>query len=147
MGKPRTEASRELSRARANTYWADPARRKAHGEKTRYRMDRPEVRAKISENTKVLADPEVRERQRSAHLAAMADPAVRQKITQRTKAGVATDLDRKFADLLCAWSHAPGKVRRRFVIHVLAGWSSQEEAASALGVSKVQFAEVKNTKI
>jgi hypothetical protein len=124
MRKRRTEESRQWSRARANAYWADPSRRQAHGEKTRDRMNRPEVRAKIAERTKeALADPEVRERQRSAQLSAMADPAVRLRISERTKAGLAAKKDRQFADLLKVWSVTPDNVLRKFVAYTLESWS------------------------
>jgi hypothetical protein len=131
MGGPRTEESRELARARANAYWADPAVRKAHGEKTRLRMDRPEVRAKIVAGTKAaMADPDVRSRQRDGLRRAFADPALRQKVSQRTKAGIAAKLDRHFADLIKVWSETPDEVRRRFIDYARASWGADEEAST-----------------
>ncbi len=114
---PRTEDSRRRASASARAYWADPAIRAAHGEKTRLRMDRPEVRATISERTKAAraADPGVNARMRAGLIRAYADPVLRQKVSERTKAGMAAKLERQFADLMKIWDATPKKVRQRFL--------------------------------
>ena len=132
MGAPRSEESRELARARANAYWADPAVRKAHGEKTRFRMDKPEVRARIVDGMKkaILADPEIKTRKIDGLRRAFSDPALRQKVSQRTKAGIAAKLDRQFADLIKVWSETPDDVRRRFIDYARASWGADDEAST-----------------
>ena len=93
-----------------------PDRPRIAGEKTRYRMNRPEVRATISERTRVaLADPIVRTRHRAGIERAFADPALRQRISDRTKAGILAKLERQLAELTEVWEKTPKKVRDRFL--------------------------------
>jgi len=83
---PHSRETIERIRAAQINYWSDPQVRAAHGELTRRRMMRPEVRTRISLRTKeALADPITRERQRSAIAKAMASPAVRARISRRTR--------------------------------------------------------------
>jgi len=92
-------------------------------------MNRPEVRAAISERTRAaLSDPEAQRRRRRAYADpkvrqkisehtkfAMSDPALRQKISERTKEGMAARLERQFAELVAVWEKTPKKVRQRFL--------------------------------
>jgi hypothetical protein len=82
-------------------------------------MDRPEVRATISERTKcALADPGVKARQRIGLKRAFADPVLRQKISERTKAGIEAKTERQVADLIAIWARTPNKARQRFLDHL-----------------------------
>jgi hypothetical protein len=102
-------------------YWSDPGKRAAHSELTRQRMDRPDVRQRISERTKAAhAVPGMRERKLAGLARAFADPELRRKISAATKAGMAAKAEREFAALKAAWDSAPATVRRRFLLEIAA---------------------------
>jgi predicted TIM-barrel fold metal-dependent hydrolase len=100
-------------------HWSDPAKRTAQSELTRQRMDRRDVRAKISERTKAAHDvPGMRERKLAGLTRAFADPELRRKISAATKAGMAAKAVRELAALKTAWAVAPSTVRRRFMVEI-----------------------------
>jgi hypothetical protein len=108
--RPHNEQLRRRASASATAYWSDPELRAAHREKTRRRMDRPDVRVTISDRTKIaMADPDVSARQRAGLKRAFADPGLRQKISEQTKAGIEAKLERHFADLIKLWEAMPKK--------------------------------------
>jgi hypothetical protein len=117
--RPRTVESSNGNRAALIAYWSDPARRVAHGDLTRQRMDRPAVRERISERTKAAYDvPGMRERKLAGLARAFADPELRRRISAATKAGMAAKAEREFAALKAAWDSAPAGVRQRFLVEI-----------------------------
>ncbi|WFU84840.1 hypothetical protein QA645_19490 [Bradyrhizobium sp. CIAT3101] len=141
----RSEASRERSRAKANEYWADPAARAAHSEKTKVRMADPEVRATISERTRAAmvrpevrgrvidrsSDPNWRQRVSENTRAAMADSEVRKRISDRTKAGIAAKAMQEKDQLRLledAWGTSSTSVKRRFLEMCLSGSDAGDAA-------------------
>ena len=112
-------------RAALVAYWSDPTKRAAHGELTRQRMDRAEVRRRISEGTAAAHNvPGMRERKLAGLARAFADPELRRRISVATKAGMAARAEREFAVLKTAWDAAPTVVRRRFLVEVAAPTSA-----------------------
>jgi hypothetical protein len=111
-----TPCARPRTQAALAAYWSDPGRRAAHSELTRQRMDRPDVRERISERTKAAHGvPGMRERKLAGLTRAFADPELRCKISAATKAGMAAKAEREFATLKAAWDLAPVPARRRLL--------------------------------
>ena len=106
----------EAARTRAIDYFANPERRREHGDVIRAAMALPAVRLKISEGTrKGQAAPGVRQRHQAGIIAAMARPEVREKISAATIAGIERKRAAQLAALERAWEAAPRKVRERFM--------------------------------
>jgi predicted TIM-barrel fold metal-dependent hydrolase len=119
MPQPRTAESRRRTSAALVAYWSDPAKRTAHGALTCQRMDRPDVRERISERTAAAHNvPGMRERKLAGLARAFADPELRRKISVATKAGMAAKAEREVAALKGAWDAAPASVRRRFLAEI-----------------------------
>lgn len=117
--KPHSQESRDRARVAGQRFYADPSVRAAHGAKTRYRMDRPEVRAKISERTKLaLSDPRTNARKIAGLRRAFANPALRLKVSIQTKAGIEAKLQRQVLEMLEFWKAIPRKARVRFLERV-----------------------------
>jgi hypothetical protein len=117
--QPRTDGSKDRTSAALVAYWSDPAKRTAHGELTRQRMGRPDIRQRISDRTKAAHDvPGMRERKLAGLARAFADPELRRKISAATKAGIAAKAEREFAALKAAWDSAPTGVRCRFLVQI-----------------------------
>ena len=109
MAHPRTAKSRRRTSAALVAYWSDPAKRTAYSDLTRQRMDRPDVRQRISERTKAAHDvPGMRERKLAGLTRAFAVPELRRKISVATKAGMAAKVERR----LYRPQGAPGMQRR-----------------------------------
>jgi hypothetical protein len=124
--QPRTDESKQRTRVALVAHWSDPAKHTAQSELTRQRMDRREVRARISERTKAAHDvPGMRERKLAGLVRAFADPELRRKISAATKAGMAAKAEREFAALKAAWDSAPSAVRCRFLAGLENGPSSK----------------------
>jgi hypothetical protein len=116
----RTDESRQRTRVALVAHWSDPVKRTAQSELTRQRMDRCDVRARISERTKAAHNvPGMRERKLAGLRRAFADhPELLRKISAATKTGMAAKAGREFAALKTAWNAAPSAVRRRFMVEI-----------------------------
>jgi hypothetical protein len=126
----RSPESRQRTSATLVAYWSDAAKRAAHGDLTRQRMNRSEVRRRISERTSAAHDvPGMRERKLAGLARAFADPDLRRRISIATKAGMAARNERLFTTLQSAWEAAPTAVRRRF----LSGLDQQRSSTRSNG--------------